>query len=542
MTGSIESSDVIDAFKTRGFELVGTSPDGWFRLSGCLTPPEMPEYPCEVQLDPRFFELPRVRLLKLPPNLPAAVPHLGADGSLCYIAKGTVVLDIFDPIGQSLACLERAAMVWGKVLKGEMVEDLAEEFFAYWGGQLCMLDLQSEALGRQGCIVAECNEKRMLFVTDNEERTKRKLALLGYTSTELTVPTFRVKTKAQPRPLINKWPPQTVQDILEWQGTLDPGCRRKIHERIKQQAKKKSKGLLILIESPLLTYGFAVAYDHTGEAPNTKSSHRIDKTISSKVIMLSVLRIDDRYLAERNVPNLKTLAGKNIALVGCGTIGGYLSEMLIKAGVGTSGGRLTLVDMDHLFPQNIGRHRLGFPALFSNKATAMEDELRRLAPGAEIRALPTDVRHTQLGELDLLIDASGEEALGHWLCKFYLKKVPMLSVWIEGAGSAARALLRIHNSGACYRCLWHSSKRGELRSLSDLPPIVLAGFGCEGLYVPFPPSVSVRAASLAADMVLDWANEIYSPSLRTRILQPNLQLATEDCDPLPDRDCPLCNS
>ena len=77
---------------------------------------------------PHFLDLPRIRLLEIPPELPAAVPHLGADGGLCYLAKGTVVLDIYDPVGQSLACLQRAAVVLEQILNGEMVEDLTEEF------------------------------------------------------------------------------------------------------------------------------------------------------------------------------------------------------------------------------------------------------------------------------------------------------------------------------------------------------------------------------------------------------------------------------
>jgi hypothetical protein len=109
-------------------------------------------WPCEVHLDPTFFDLPRIRLLEIPHELPAAVPHLGADGGLCYLAKGTVVLDIYDPVGQSLACLQRAAGVFGQILKGEMIEDLAEEFFAYWHGGLCFVDMQGEDLGRQNCI------------------------------------------------------------------------------------------------------------------------------------------------------------------------------------------------------------------------------------------------------------------------------------------------------------------------------------------------------------------------------------------------------
>ncbi|MBU2886751.1 ThiF family adenylyltransferase [Gilvimarinus agarilyticus] len=535
--------DVMQAFQQRGFEFVSKTNDGWFRLHGLLTPPQADKgCPCEVQLDPTFFDLPRIRLLEIPSELPSTVPHLDANGGLCYLAKGTVVLDIYDPVGQSLACLQHAAVVLGQILKGEMVEDLAEEFFAYWDGWLCFVDIQDEDLGRQNCIIAQANGNSLCFITDNEDRTTKKLTSLDYQVTDQTVLTYRIKTSAQPRPLTSHWPPETVGHILEWQSALDPQCRRKIHERIKEGLKKKANGVLIIIESPLMTYGFAVLYDRQCSARKFKSVGRRDLSLTLKATPVSVFRIDDRYLAQRNIPKSKTLAGKNLAIVGCGTIGGYLSDMLVKAGAGTGGGKLTLVDFDHLLPQNIGRHRLGFPDLLSNKAEAMADELKRLAPGANIRALPVDVRQAQLGDLDLLIDATGEESLGHWLCNHYPLPTPMLSVWIEGPGTAVRALLKTNESGACFRCLWHRNRRGELHSTIDPVPTVMAGHGCEGLYVPFPASVSVYAASLGTEMVLDWINENYSPLLRTRLIDRDQQLATPDCDPLRDQDCPVCNS
>ena len=112
MSSTAAVADVIEAFKQRGFEFVGKTDDGWFTLRGRLSQPQGDkDCPCEVELDPTFVDLPRIRLLEIPPELPAAVPHLGADGGLCYLAKGAVVLDIYDPVGQSLACLQRAAVV-----------------------------------------------------------------------------------------------------------------------------------------------------------------------------------------------------------------------------------------------------------------------------------------------------------------------------------------------------------------------------------------------------------------------------------------------
>lgn len=541
MSYNIAVTDVIDAFVLQGFNFIGQSQDGWFRLQGILTPPEVDKgYEAEIQLDPTFFDLPRIRLLEIPRGLPPTIPHIGADGSLCYLAKGSVVLDIYDPIGQSLACLQRAAVVLGQIINGGLIEDLVEEFFAYWHGLYCFADMQGENLGRQSCIVAQANGNSLWFITDDEARTSKKLKSLSYVITEQTVLTYRVKTSAQPRPLIGLWPPKTVRDILEWQSNLDPRCRRKIHQRLKEGEKSNANGVLIIIESPWLTYGFGVLYDRSSDKRERLSSGK-DQSLGLQVMPLSVVRIDDRYITQRNIPKSKTLAGKNLAIIGCGTIGGYLAEMLVKAGAGTRGGKITLVDFDYLLPQNIGRHRLGFPDLLSNKAKAMSKELKRLAPDIEIRALPVDVRNAQLGKIDLLIDATGEESLGHWLSEHYPLPTPMVSVWIEGPGTAVRALLRNNPSGACFRCLWHSNRNGDLRSTYDPLPVILAGHGCEGLYVPFPASVSVQAASLGTELILDWINGIYSPTLRTRLLDVKQQLFTPDCDPLKDPECPLCH-
>jgi len=537
------AADVIEAFKQRGFTFVGRANDGWFRLHGSLISPESDKgWPCEVQLDPMFCDLPRIRLLDIPAHLPVTVPHMGADGDFCYLARGTVVLDIYDPVGQSLACLERAGDVLGRIVAGKMKEALAEEFFAYWYGVYCFVDMQEGNLGKQHCMVAEVNGHSLWFITDNPARTTEKLKSLDCKITEKTILVYRIRTHHPPRPAAGKWPPETVGDILTWQSAFDPACRRKIHARIKEGQGKKVGGVLIVIESPLMTYGFAVAYGDPSANKRRKLAAGRDLSYGLQVIPLSLIKIDDRYLAQRNIPNAKTLAGKNIAVIGCGTIGGYLSDMLVKAGAGTCGGRLTLVDFETLLPQNIGRHRLGFPDLLSNKAEAMTKELKRMMPSAEIRALGVDVRKACLGALDLLIDATGEESLGHWLCGHYPRPLPMLSVWIEGPGTAVRVLLRMNTSGACYRCLWHADKRGELRSTVAPLPDMLAGHGCEGLYVPFPASVSVQAASLAAEMALDWVNGIDSPALRTRLIDRTQQLATPDCDPQPDPDCPLCNS
>jgi hypothetical protein len=165
--------------------------------------------------------------------------------------------------------------------------------------------MQGEDLGRQNCIVAQANGCPLWFITDNEDRTTEKLKSLGYQVTDRTVLTYRVKTGAQPRPLTSNWPPETVGDILAWQSTLDPRCRRKIHERIKEGERKKANGVLIVIESPLMTYGFAVLYDRQSLVQKSKLIDRRDSSYGLKVMPISVVRIDDRYSCPAEHAELK---------------------------------------------------------------------------------------------------------------------------------------------------------------------------------------------------------------------------------------------
>lgn len=541
MTSSpIEVADFVEALKAHGFQYQGAGQDGWLLFSGELKAAG-DAHGCMLEVSPNLDEMPRLRLSKLPSTLPAFVPHLGASGQLCYLATGAVVFDMFAPVGQTLACILQAEHVLDSLLRGEMVEDLEDEFFAFWNGPCCLVDLQGTQLGRQEGYFASPRSSILGVVTDDKERSMAKLKPLGWAPTETPVPTIRVQTTAKPRPDQQNWPPKTMQQLLHWQSKLDSSCRKKIESRLKAEFDAGAPCALVLIESPLLTYGFATLFERP-LAPRRPRKSALQRLYEQQVIPLSVVRIDDRYMAERNFPGGRTLAGMSIAVVGCGTIGGYLADMLVKGGAGTSGGKLTLVDPDLFGPNNLGRHRLGFPDLFKNKARQLRDELRRGAPGASISALPVDIKSAELGKVDLLIDATGEEALGHWLAWRYAKVSPILSVWVEGAGLAVRALLRTQPSGACHRCLSDYIRSGQLMTFDAPTPTVLKGHGCEGLYVPFPATISVQAASLAAEMVHAWANASMEPALRTRLLDTSRTLATQDCSPPARPACPACSS
>ncbi|MDZ4193629.1 MAG: ThiF family adenylyltransferase [Pseudomonas sp.] len=529
--------DLTAALHQRGFSYLKRDGRGWMRFVGELRL-KAKNYPCELAVSPALDDFPRVWLTPVPLGRPELQPHLSASGYLCYLALGSVIFDFFDPIRQTMACLDRAEHVLEDILAGKMVEDLAEEFHITWGSNWCMLDVDARQRGR---LDAYTFEGKISVATDDESRTHAKLEAIGLGLPKTKLPAFRVRTNARPMPLQGSWPPKTVQAFLKWQKTLDPRCSKKIEQRLMGLYRAKATRVLVLIDSPQVQYGIEVDLKRDPAGPGKKPSLR-EILYRLSVHRISVYRIDDQYLAERNIPGSKTLAGLKIGLVGCGTIGGYLAEMLAKAGAGTIGGKLTLVDMGSLEPGNLGRHRLGFNALSKKKAEAMCDELRRVAPGVDAVAVVGNVKAANLGPLDLLIDATGEQSLTDWLTWQYSDKVPFLATWVEGAGSAVRALMKAKPEHACARCVSQPPLKDQYR-VFDVPlEVTMKGHGCEGLYVPFPAATSVQAAALAMEMVQAWLDGAESPSFRTRALNQQHEVHFKDCSPPRYQGCPACDT
>ncbi|MDD2991623.1 MAG: ThiF family adenylyltransferase [Zoogloea sp.] len=527
--------DLTAALHQRGFSYLRRDGLGWMRFAGELRL-KAKNYPCEIAVSPGLDEFPRVWLTPVPSGRPELQPHLSANGYLCYLALGSVIFDFFDPIRQTMACLDRAEQVLEDILAGKMVEDLAEEFPITWSRDWCLLDVDKR---RSGSLGAYTFDGKTSIVTDDKARTHAKLEAIGLGLPKVELPAFRVCTKARPMPLQEGWPPRTVQAFLKWQNTLDPRCGKKVEQRLMEMFRVKVPRVLVLIDSPQVKYGIKVALKRDPAGTGNKPSLR-ELLYRLPLHRISVCRIDDPYLAERNLPGSKTLAGLKVGLVGCGTIGGYLAEMLAKAGAGTVGGKLTLVDMGSLEPGNLGRHRLGFSALIKKKAEAMCDELRRVAPGIDAVAVVGDVKAVNLGPLDLLIDATGEQGLTDWLTWKYADKVPFLSAWVEGSGLAVRALLKAKPEYACARCVSQPPLRDQYRVFDVPPEVIMKGYGCEGLYVAFPASASVQAAALAMEMVQAWLDGSDSPSFRTRVLDQSHEVRFKDCSPQRYEGCPAC--
>lgn len=524
-----------------GFTKVDPQPNSsWLVMAGQLATASQGAVQCEVWID-RSFERPlKIWVTGVPKPLPNLVPHLSPNGYLCYAAPGTEIIDIYDPVGQTRTSLLQAADVLEQILAGKMKDDLQEEFFVYWDGVYCFYDVDRRSSGSLN--VLQLSDNRFYVLTDDVERSRLKFARAGRKILEFHTRVEMITSSVAPRPLQRNWPPSTVSHILDWQRELDDACKRKIRDKIIAAYRDGQPCVMIVVESQKTgySYGFLVHDLQANRPSDRRSTDQRLPIFECPVSLLSMLRLDDQYLSQRNIPGQTTLASTRIGMIGCGTIGGFLAEMLVKAGAGTGDGELLLIDNDTLMPQNLGRHRLGFNHLFQGKADSVAKELRNAMPTAKVTPFSSDAKDVNLAGLDLIIDATGEEAFGHWLAK--AASCPTLHVWIEGAGVAVRTLMRRRPEQGCYRCLTHANRLGSLLPVVGGVHPIYAGQGCEGLYVPFPASVSIQAAALGLDTALAWAAGKPWPGLSTRLTDHNYESATPDCSPLPFGECPACRS
>lgn len=528
--------ELLASLKPLGFErCVDQLGSSTLLVEGVLTT-RFGDVPCLALIDRSFQTFPLVQLSPVPERLRPIAPHVGADGFLCYIAEATAVVDIFDPIGQTLAAFEQAARVLDQIMAGERVDDLAEEFFAFWPGEALYMDVSARQTG-EGALL---KIGKAYAISDDPKRTLAKLKHRPGDQRELDFVVNWVTTKAVPRPTPDAWPPNTVRQLLHWQGQLDDACRRKVEARIVKAYRKGADFAIVVIDSPSMPYGFGV-FD-LQKNPRGSSRDQCLPIYDLSIHRLHMIRIDDAYVIQRNIPGQTTLAGKRIAMVGCGTIGGYLAEMLAKAGAGSLGGELMLVDNQWLEPGNLGRHRLGIDKSFQPKATSMADEIKRAMPASNVRAITQDAREVNLEGFDLLIDATGEQSLGQWLAAHHSQTCPLLHLWIEGAGIAVRSYIGNHASEGCYRCLCDYESWGDFHAVEGGVEPLFAGQGCEGPYVPFSASVSIQAAALGFDAAMAWASDYRWPGLSTRVLSRAHEPLTADCTILKRPGCPACGS
>lgn len=526
--------DVFRQLRSRGFVATGTqsarrSFEGDLRCSKGVVRVRL------VVSDWDFLSYPEIKLLEHPQFLPMLMPHVDINGGLCYFRRGVVVLDRYDPALAIAQCLDQAEAVLDQIATNPDYRsgDIQDEFLAHWiFGQatwpVLKGSISQNTVSANYSLLNTGGERRAIIASDVAEVTAFAQAIGSPVPSQTSCKCWLFETEL--RPAVPEAMPKTIKELFAWLQLWD----RKVYNGIQQVLEREPSYLeysfvTFAINTPIGWVGFGFDLDQVKRlgakrAPRLYKQYLHGKGGSGPILRLYITDISPSFVHSRNL-NFPDLRDKRITVIGCGAIGSYVAQSLVRLGAGLGRGILTLVDHDTLQPENLGRHVLGYPALFKLKAHALREELLRQFPLSRIEGVAKSVvEYQSLFTADLLIDATGEESVSELLNGWRLDRkteMPILHVWIKGNGECVQSLWADRSGAGCFRCLKstdeHSYRQDRFPVLNGAPQKHL--IGCHA-FTPYAVSSPMQAAALATDIVIDWMKiGDPSPRFRTRSIE-----------------------
>lgn len=222
-----------------------------------------------------------------------------------------------------------------------------------------------------------------------------------------------------------------------------------------------------------------------------------------------VTRCDPSWVHGRdNNPAVPVLQAKTVVILGIGSLGSGVAELLAKIGVG----KLILVDPECIEPENACRHSLGIDSMPLNKASAMATQLIKRFPHLKCLAysqqweLQYQATPSVFESADLIISAIGSWASESALNALTLKRTcpPVLYGWLEPHAAAGHAAVFFGGERKCLRCITDDMGQPTLM-VTRWPEegTQLSVPACGGMFQPYGATELAFAQGIVADLATE---------------------------------------
>lgn len=162
---------------------------------------------------------------------------------------------------------------------------------------------------------------------------------------------------------------------------------------------------------------------------------------------VNLTRVDPAWCLTRDQApaSFSARQAKKVLVLGCGSLGSPLVELLARAGVGT----LDIIDFEVFDGPNTARHVLGLKDTRRSKAAVLAERLKEDIPGIVVngyyaKASTWVTTKCKPGTYDLVVDCTAESAvrtlLTHWR-KTAFGHSPIIHTWVEPFCAAAHVVL-----------------------------------------------------------------------------------------------------
>lgn len=469
----------------------------------------------QVGLDRDFPQsLPMVILM--PWHTLGFIPHVDKRGTVCYAQGEGLLLNRHTPVCILKEAVERSLRILAEGVRGENKSDFVDEFESYWARLDKVKTIPS-------AVEPSTTVEKITAIVDPDQPEGRPLCLtsdpgiveayLGLESsrnyvhrTALYIP-FEEDVFIQPPRFDKFWGLSQIQEIVK------SNLSSKNYKKLTRLSRKCRGAHAAVFHLPRPDGNAAMFGIYFSGVKHCSPLVPDGKAVGWVPFLLD--RRDQEYLLPRGGANLQ-LSQKHVAVLGCGSVGGFLALELARSGIR----KLSLVDPELLAPDNTFRHVLGRSSWCHSKSIALKEEIENKLPYISVQAFQDRaeevIRNSEdkLRGCDLVISAIGNDTINLHLNQLLYEQPsapPIIFTWLEPYGIGGHALLTGNSRGSgCLECLFTPAQGDDDYSLHNRAAFAAEGqffgktvSGCSDLFTPYGASDAVRTATLAVDLAID---------------------------------------
>lgn len=228
---------------------------------------------------------------------------------------------------------------------------------------------------------------------------------------------------------------------------------------------------------------------------------------------LSAISLDvvskENLLSRIGVEN--QLSDKKLCLIGCGSVGGYIADMLASCGIG----EITLVDPDVFKIENLHRHCLGSNSLNRCKTDGLKFSLEHKYPFVRINTSKNRLldycNPEKLDGFDLVICATGNVTHERKINEFIVQNkipTPIIFSWVEAYGVGGHAIAVLPESQGCLNCVFIDNESDEFSLYPNInfiqkdQKIKKSHAGCGTEFISYSNIDAIQTAIISSQLAL----------------------------------------